>query len=363
MNRLKVLVGLVVLLLAFSGPRAAAQESGPLKILVLDPESKFFKSKKLTEFGNHLRSLAARYASLSVLKVPSMSNKQLRAKARCSDSKPACLVKIAKLVKASRILHSEIQKLPGRYLVVMRMVDAKTSLVIEQTRVRSRKDSESVRNSLLRGWVDLQGPLVRSQMKVTSNVTGADVFLDGRKIGRTPLVLMKDLNKGTHVVELKHPGYRDAKQKVEVGKASGLKVNIKLEKVLAQVDDSVSTTKIGSGKDEPGEPTRPAIAPLGHKLSDSKEPIKDTKVLATKKPLEPVAAISLDKPYVPTNDENRTTDPEPIVTSSSPIYKKWWFWTAIGVVVAGGVTGLAVGLTAGGSSIPDGHGRVAIEFW
>ncbi|MBW1811133.1 MAG: PEGA domain-containing protein [Deltaproteobacteria bacterium] len=362
MNRLKVLALLAVLAMVFSGSTAAGQESGPLKILVLDPESRFFKSKKLNDLGNHLRSLAARYPSLSVLKVPGMSVKQLRAKARCRGSKPDCLVKIARLVKAHRVLHSEIQKLPGRYLIIMRMVDSKTSGVVEQTRVRSRKDIESVRNALLRGWVDLQGPLVRSQMKVTSNVTGAEIFLDGRKIGRTPLVLMKDLSKGTHIVELRHPGYRNAKQKVEVGTGSGLKVDVKLEKLVAQVEDPVSATKLGSGKDEPIDSAEPALAPVGHKLVDTKEPTKDTKVLAPKEPLKDVA-ISLDKPYVPTNDENRGTDPEPTMTSSSPLYKKWWFWTAIGVVVAGGVTGLAVGLTSGGSSIPDGRGRVAIEFW
>jgi hypothetical protein len=30
---------------------------------------------------------------------------------------------------------------------------------------------------------------------------------------------------------------------------------------------------------------------------------------------------------------------------ATPIYKKWWFWTIIGVVVAGGAVGAAVGVT------------------
>jgi len=30
----------------------------------------------------------------------------------------------------------------------------------------------------------------------------------------------------------------------------------------------------------------------------------------------------------------------------TPIYKKWWLWTAVGVVIAGAATGLAVGLTS-----------------
>jgi tetratricopeptide (TPR) repeat protein len=34
--------------------------------------------------------------------------------------------------------------------------------------------------------------------------------------------------------------------------------------------------------------------------------------------------------------------------AATPAYKKWWVWTLVGVAVAGGATGLAVGLTRGG---------------
>jgi hypothetical protein len=40
-----------------------------------------------------------------------------------------------------------------------------------------------------------------------------------------------------------------------------------------------------------------------------------------------------------------------IIKSGKPVWKKWWFWTAIGVVVAGG-TGLAVGLTVSSTERP-----------
>ena len=50
------------------------------------------------------------------------------------------------------------------------------------------------------------------------------------------------------------------------------------------------------------------------------------------------------------NGQNgQTTD-----TASKPIYKKWWFWTIIGGVVAAGViTGVAVGVSSGNSVAPD----------
>ena len=50
------------------------------------------------------------------------------------------------------------------------------------------------------------------------------------------------------------------------------------------------------------------------------------------------------------------------ISETKPIYKQWWFWTAVGAVVAGGVTGLVVGLTMEDEGVPAGKGRVVIEF-
>jgi hypothetical protein len=46
----------------------------------------------------------------------------------------------------------------------------------------------------------------------------------------------------------------------------------------------------------------------------------------------------------PPPEEPRSTE-----RSEAPIYKKWWFWTAIGVVAAGAVGGA---LLLGGTSNP-----------
>lgn len=48
-------------------------------------------------------------------------------------------------------------------------------------------------------------------IKVLSNVPGADVFIDGQMMGRTPLSL-DTVQAGEHLVEVKKPGYLDAKQ-------------------------------------------------------------------------------------------------------------------------------------------------------
>ena len=68
MKRACLLAWLLSLLLLASS--AFGQSAGPTRVLVLDPESKFLSPKELAGLGNHLRSLAAKYPSLKVLKAP-----------------------------------------------------------------------------------------------------------------------------------------------------------------------------------------------------------------------------------------------------------------------------------------------------
>lgn len=75
----------------------------------------------------------------------------------------------------------------------------------------------------------------------------------------------------------------------------------------------------------------------------------------------------------PTNPDV-ATDPAPkepqaatpaAATESTPVYKKWWFWTLIGVGVAGGVAaGVAVAATSAPSSngLPDGVPTIKWTF-
>ena len=71
---------------------------------------------------------------------------------------------------------------------------------------------------------------------------------------------------------------------------------------------------------------------------------------ATEQPdpaVAPVAPVASAGPVAP---------PQPVpdggAAASKPIYKKWWFWTIVGVAVAGTVTGIAVGVATRGEKNP-----------
>ncbi len=422
MSQWKVLPGLLVLPLLLAGWSAAGQEAGPKKILVLNPESRVLDPGKLHTLGNHLRSLIRRYPSLEVKEIPSLQFKVMKRKARCKGAETECLVGIGKQVGVSRVLHSEVQTLPGRYLTVMKLVDVEAGQLLETSRQRAHRRIDSVRSALLKGWVDLFGPLIRSQLQVSANVGGADVFLDGRNIGKTPLVLTKDLGKGTHIVTVTRPGYLPVRNEIRVGQGRKLKVSVTLEKESTEVAAKVPVMgkKVDVKEEpEPAEPPPPPPPPpkvpvMGKKVVDKKvggeekpepaepplpppppPPVPGDKVAEPKlverkaaarrpvvrKPVERKVSEKREeskpgdlpekKPesreFLPSfggvgGVEEKKPDEDLRISESRPLYEQWWFWTAIGVVVAGGVVGLVFGLSAEEEGIPSGKGRVVIEF-
>jgi hypothetical protein len=350
---LKVAIGLVILPFLLAGWPATAQEAGPTKILVLNPESRVLSPNKLRTLGKHLRSLIKRYPSLEVKEIPSLQFKILKRKVKCQGVETECLVNIGKQVGVSRLLHSEVQKLPGRYLTVMKLVDVAQGRLLETSRQRARRRIDSLRSALLKGWVDLSGPLIRSQIQVAANVTGADVFMDGRNIGKTPLILTKDLGKGSHVIEVTHVDYLPVREEIQVSEGRKLKVLVTLEKKPTEV-----------------AVVPPPPPPEEKKIEEKKveeKKVEEKKVIEEKKVVEEkVETPGESQPFLPSFETiggvEKKEEEEVAVAESKPIYKQWWFWTAVGAVVTGGVVGLVVGLSVEEDGIPSGKGRVVIEF-
>jgi hypothetical protein len=71
-------------------------------------------------------------------------------------------------------------------------------------------------------------------VKIVSNVSGAEVILDGASVGRAPLTL-DNIASGDHVVEVRHAGYADAKQsfRVEAGEHKMLEADLVSEESRA----------------------------------------------------------------------------------------------------------------------------------
>lgn len=76
--------------------------------------------------------------------------------------------------------------------------------------------------------------LVLGQSKVPANLTvhsrisDAEVLLDGKSSGKTPLSTSVSLPSGRHTVELRRPGYKPSKQDVELGEGATGEVTLDL---------------------------------------------------------------------------------------------------------------------------------------
>lgn len=85
-------------------------------------------------------------------------------------------------------------------------------------------------------------PVNIGSIRVTSVPSGADVFLDGKSAGITPLII-KDISVGEHRVELKKSGFIDSTSRVLVEKDRVNDVNV----VLSRTTGSFNIVSIPSG--------------------------------------------------------------------------------------------------------------------
>jgi tetratricopeptide (TPR) repeat protein len=96
----------------------------------------------------------------------------------------------------------------------------------------------------------------------------------------------------------------------------------------------------------PNAPNREAVrSVIAHleQLSEQERRTKSSPPLGT---IQPNEATPANTP--PTAPLTVTTPSQP-PPARTPIYKKWWLWTAVGVVAAGAAVGLGVGLSASSS--------------
>lgn len=68
------------------------------------------------------------------------------------------------------------------------------------------------------------------------------------------------------------------------------------------------------------------------------------KLPAPPPPVAPVPPPPAAKPDLEVHQapSQPATSPAPPMEEETPVYKKWWLWTAVGVVAAGAITGIVL---------------------
>jgi hypothetical protein len=228
--------------------------------------------------------------------------------------------------------------------------------------------------------------LPQAQIRINSDPPGAQVFVDGDYIGVSPTVA-SNLAVGEHYVTFKKLGYKRGLRVAQVTK-SGVDVTDKLQRAekYLLVEQAIARTAPQMGK----SPLDPVVDNLKETLfldhmvfMEAKKGVTDdeiqlkaylydlrnrrllsskdgrVKLLAGGVPqsgsLVPLAEALYEKVNYSGDLEAPVDALPPPVAEAKPLYKRWWFWTALGVVVAGGATAIAVGLATRPPTCPSGH--------
>lgn len=316
-----------------------------LPILVLDPESAFHTAEELQAIGEQMRNFAAARPDI---RPTAVSDRQsLEQLAGCLTSSPGCLQTLGRVARAQRVLFTQIQKIPGRELLILRLIDVRTGRALKELRQRTGAGRESILDSFRQALTEMFGVVLPCRIEVTASVPGADVSIDGQPAGKAPTTIQARLVAGRHKILVSHPDHRPAEQIVVVRQGQ----------TNQQIQVSLSP-KTPSEAAAPAVAAAPAEGPTSaaNLAADATMPMEENPTERGPTPGAcPVACP--DPPEQPNFLKGSAVNPE------MPFHKRWWFWTSIGAaVVVAVITGTVVGLSGAEEGPPADRARVTVEF-
>ena len=155
-----------------------------------------------------------------------------------------------------------------------------------------------------------------ASVSLSCPVRGAAVLVGASSRGTTPLPFPLYLKPGTYTLTVEKAGHKAFQQQLTLAADQHEKLNVPL-------------------------PAAPLPEPV-------KKPPAPKKVVLKPLPLVPKPLPLVPKPQPPSR--------------SKPLYKRWWFWTAVGVVVAGSAAAVVATQTGGDARLPGGElGRYTLD--
>jgi hypothetical protein len=209
----------------------------------------------------------------------------------------------------------------------------------------------------------------RGSLEIHSDPPAAQAYVDGRYIGVTP-TFAEGLIAGEHFVTLKRDGY---KKTVEAATVSGkvqetTEIKMEREAKFLLVEDALRAVERQAGRDQldsdvdnlkevlfidhavfvrtqRSSPGHVRVESFLYDLRSHRRLASDTRDIANKDLVTAFAkipsALYLNVRY-DADLQAPADEPVPVAKAPpKPVYKRWWFWTVVGVAAVG------VGITAG----------------
>lgn len=181
-------------------------------------------------------------------------------------------------------------------------------------------------------------------LTVSSRISGADVLVDGKVVGKTPLPTSLAVPPGEHTLELRRPGYVTAKQQITLTEGATGDVRLDLSIDMAKLSTEGVLLALDVGQKGPelfvdqqhiGPYTDPVRLPLGpHRVR-----IEAAGFL----PLERDITLERDKTNVLSGRLEPTAETRAAHDASVSTHRLWgWIGIGSGVLIAGGGVAMLV---------------------
>lgn len=134
-------------------------------------------------------------------------------------------------------------------------VDLETGIYKVETRLTNHKTAQrqlSVNRSMNGQTINLATPVpIVGRVAVNSNQINADIYLDGKKVGQTPMILSRVLI-GEHTIRLSKEGYADATAEIKVAEGQTQELKLDMQNMVfasLNVNDNSTTIYIKKKSD------------------------------------------------------------------------------------------------------------------
>jgi len=299
--------------------------------------------------------------------------KQKRVMVKDCDTKRKCVRAVGRNLGAKVLFHIQLAKAQEGITVTIRTLDVRSGKEVRKevqfttgepadvdraARWAARKVSSPMISTLLKG---------KGHLEIQASEQGADLYLNGKNFGKRTGKSFK-VGSGVFDIQVKKEGFKPFHDVVVIrpGKHVVVKAELESERPAAVAvapapvqpegtvpgppDEGSTPNEPEPKKDLPAwaifEKPKPA-GESGQAAPGKTEPgkVESPKVAGLSSPGEKPKPKAKPEPFLPPDKGPLDEPVEKIDDEGSDWYASWWFWTIVGVAVAGGVGG---GLYAGG---------------
>lgn len=210
-------------------------------VAVMDVEGKGLDSTTTSTLTSIVRNEVQQTMSSSVVNKSSVNLSESVVLLGCNSRSNACLNQLADQLDTQRLVITRLDKEgPKTYRLKVELFDKKKDAITHRLQKVIKNDDflVSVRVETQTFFQDIVAKAQAATLKVSSNVRGAQVLVDGEVIGQTPL-LREGIAPGAHTIEVRSEGFTSWTAKVDMEPKGRTLFNVELKPLPKPVEPVV----------------------------------------------------------------------------------------------------------------------------